>query len=320
MAPARAGETQSFARAENERKRPLEGALGCIQERLGLDLWFKPLDVIHCWSRAGPLGPNLFYVAQRVPQGGEPGVLVLPHQPHAPGERIAAAAGHAGLDERVEHPALGLAQPGHDRNGKCGEHHFPALADHAPGHLAAEQPLRLPRDPDPGLAGLLAEPPAPAGRDRIRPGLSRPGLGALGRRLGGLGFGLPGPHRGQVTDNRDRLTVQHYFGLAVEPAVRQAAKKPAAYLLSRAPRRALSLCTHVIMITHNARCRNDWLPHHPVRGGSPAGSARTGLVSNSPSGAGPPHLAPFAPIMQTGTGCLPGERNGLPSTRALGRA
>src|SRR5215813_2538771 len=269
MAPARAGETQSWARAKNECKRPREGAVGCIQEGLGLDLWFKPLGVIHRWSRAGALGPNLLHVAQCVAQCGEPGVLVLPHQPHAPGERVTAAAGYAGLDEGVEHPALGLAQPRHDRNGKCGEHHFPALADHAPGHRAAEQPLRLTRDPDPGLAGLLAEPPAPAGRDRIRPGLSRPGLGALGRRLSGLGFGLPGPHRGQVTDNRDLLTVQHYVGLAVEPAVGQAAKKPAAYLLSRAPRRTLSLCTHVIMITHNARCRNGWLPHHPRAGRVP---------------------------------------------------
>src|SRR5215472_18711474 len=98
MAPPRTGETRSLARAKNECKRPREGAVGCIQEGLGLDLWFKPLGVIHRWSRAGALGPHLLHAAQCVTQGGEPGVLMLPDEPHAPGERVAATAGHTGLD------------------------------------------------------------------------------------------------------------------------------------------------------------------------------------------------------------------------------
>src|SRR5215472_5808990 len=191
MTAARAGETWPMTPPENERKRILSGHRWRIPGGLGLDLWFKPLGVIHRWSRAGPLGPHLLHAAQGAAQGGEPGVLVLPDEPHAPGERVAAAAGHAGLDEGVEHPALRLAQPGHDRHGKCGEHHFPALTDHAPGDLAAEQPFRLSRDPDPDLTGLLAEPPTPAGRDRVRRGLGGPG-GPLPGSVLGTGRGVPG--------------------------------------------------------------------------------------------------------------------------------
>src|SRR5215469_6838994 len=150
--------------------------------RFGLDLWFKPLAVIHRWSRPGPLGANLFHLAQCVAQRAEPGVLVFPDQAHAPGERVTAAAGHPGVHERVEHPALGLAQPGHDRHGKCGEHHFPALAHHAPGHLAAEPPLRLAGDPDPRLARLLTEPAARPRRNGIRPALPRVPLTGRPRR------------------------------------------------------------------------------------------------------------------------------------------
>src|SRR5262249_60571186 len=138
------------------------------------------------WSGPRPPRASLLHLAQGATQRAEPGVLVLPDQAHAPGERVAAAAGRPGIDERVEHPALGLAQPGHNRGGKCGEHHFPPLAHHAPGNLTAEPPLRLARDPDPRLPRLLTEPPAPPHRNNVRPGLTLP-LGiaycALGRLL-----------------------------------------------------------------------------------------------------------------------------------------
>src|SRR5215467_7124458 len=100
----------SLVASENERKRPGERASTAHSARLGLDLWFTPLAVIHRWSRAGPLGANLLHLAQYAAQRAEPGVLMFPDQAHAPGERVTAAAGHPGLDERVEHPALGLAQ------------------------------------------------------------------------------------------------------------------------------------------------------------------------------------------------------------------
>src|SRR5215471_17898035 len=190
----------------------------------GLDLWFKPLSIIDRWSRAGPLGANLFYLAQRVAQGAEPGVLVLADQAHAPGECVAATAGHAGLHERVQHPALGLAQPGHHRDRKCGEHHFPPLAHHAPGNLAVEPHLRLTRDPNPRIPGLRTEPPAPPHRY-------------------GFGFGSPlspGPsplsgsplHRRKLPGNRDLLTIHNHLGLPGEPSIRQAPQEPSTYLLS----------------------------------------------------------------------------------------
>src|SRR5215471_8282484 len=139
----------------------------------GLDLWFKPLPAIRGWSRVRPLRAHLLHVAQRLPQVGEPGVLVLADQPHAPGERVAAAAGHPGVHERVEDAPLRLAEPGHHRDGKCGEHHLVIVTDDAPGHLAAERELRLPGDLYPGVTGLLTEPAAAADGGRLGPG---PGL------------------------------------------------------------------------------------------------------------------------------------------------
>src|SRR5215472_8298175 len=139
----------------------------------GLDLWFKPLPAIRGWSRVRPLRAHLLHVAQCLPQVGEPGVLVLADQPHAPGERVAAAAGHPGVHERVEDAPLRLAEPGHHRDGKCGEHHLVVVADDAPGDLAAERVLGLPGYLYPRVAGLLTEPAAAADGGRLGPG---PGL------------------------------------------------------------------------------------------------------------------------------------------------
>src|SRR5262249_25533109 len=133
----------------------------------GLDLWFKPLVAIRGWSRVRPLRAHLLHMAQRLPQAGEPGVLVLADQPHAPGERVTAAAGAPGVHERVQHAPLRLAEPGHHRDGKCGEHHLAAVTDHAPGHLAAKRVLRLPGDLDPRVTRLLAELPAAADGRRL---------------------------------------------------------------------------------------------------------------------------------------------------------
>src|SRR5215470_16135680 len=136
----------------------------------GLDLWFKPLPAIRGWSRARPIRAHLLHVAQRLPQVGQPRVLVLADQPHAPGKRVAAAAGHPGVHERVEDAPLRLAEPGHHRDGECGEHHLVVVTDDAPGHLAAERVLRLPGDLYPRVAGLLTEPAAAADGGRLGPG------------------------------------------------------------------------------------------------------------------------------------------------------
>src|SRR5215467_1491741 len=200
----------------------------------GLDLWFKPLAIIRRWSRAGPLGANLFYLTQCVAQGTEPGVLVLADQAHAPGECVAATAGHAGLDERVQHPALGLPQPGHHRDRKCGEHHFAALAHHAPGHLAGEPHLRLARNANPGVAGLLTEPPAPPRRQSLS--LASP----LSR----------GPlHRRKFPNDRDLLTIHNHLRLPGKPPLRNPPQEPRPYLPSSINRSTLLLRTHVITIT-----------------------------------------------------------------------
>jgi hypothetical protein len=45
----------------------------------------------------GPAGPDLLNLAQRRLQVGQPGVLVLADQTHAPGQRVTAAAGYAAV-------------------------------------------------------------------------------------------------------------------------------------------------------------------------------------------------------------------------------
>src|ERR1700722_10468517 len=101
---------------------------------------------------------HLLDTAQRVAQFGQPGVRVLAGQPDAPRERVGPGAGDAGVDERVEHPPLGLAEPGHDRDGQRGEHLGDRAAARAPGDLPAELALCLARYLDPARAGVLAEP------------------------------------------------------------------------------------------------------------------------------------------------------------------
>src|SRR5215472_11233824 len=179
------------------KRQHLAGTQPCRRAFLafGLDLWFKPLPAIRGWSRVRPLRAHLLHMAQRLTQVREPGVLVLADQSHAPGERVAAAAGHPRVHERVEDLPLRLAEPGHHGDGKCGEHHLVVVTHNAPGHLAAERVLRLPGDLYPGVTGLLTEPAAAADGGRLGPG---PGL--LPRPLrGGPLSGAPlrgGPLRG----------------------------------------------------------------------------------------------------------------------------
>src|SRR5690242_9711335 len=184
-----------------------------------------------------PLVADFLDVAQGVTQPGQPGVGVLSGQPHAPGQRVAAAAGHARLDQRVEHPAFGLAQPGHDRDGQRGEHLGHARAGDAPGHLAPELVLGLPGDLDPAAPGLLAEPADPALGGGGPLGVRRP------FRLGG----------GQFPYDRDLLAVRLDLRRGREPVARQPAAEPAAYLFRSAPlprsasltRRGL-VCAHIV--------------------------------------------------------------------------
>ena len=121
----------------------------------------------------GALRPGLPHGRHRGVQLGQPVPLVLGDQAHAPGERIRPRAGHAGLDEGVEHPPLRLLQPGHDGHGEPGEDLAGRPAGDAPGDLAAGAALELAGDLDAGAPGVLAEPGDPA---RLGVG----GVGALG--------------------------------------------------------------------------------------------------------------------------------------------
>src|SRR5262249_54092220 len=76
-------------------------------------------------GRPRPFATHLLDVLQRGPEVGQPGVFVLTDKPDAPGERVAATARHASVDQSVEHRALVLAEPGHHRDRKCRVHHSP---------------------------------------------------------------------------------------------------------------------------------------------------------------------------------------------------
>ena len=80
----------------------LAAVLGCRQSLVG--------------GRRRALGPQVVHLRHGRPQLGQPLVGVLPDQPHRPGQRVRAGAGHAGVDQRVEHDPLGLPQPRHHRH------------------------------------------------------------------------------------------------------------------------------------------------------------------------------------------------------------
>lgn len=79
------------------------------------------------------------------------------YQPDTPRQRLAPASCHSSPDQRVQHLALGQAQPGHDRDRHRREE-GPLPADlYAPGHLPTEAPLGLLRDAHALIARLFAE-------------------------------------------------------------------------------------------------------------------------------------------------------------------
>src|SRR2546430_10255164 len=123
--------------------------------------------------RLGPRRARLVDVSEGVAQLLDPVALVLTHELHTPCERLAAAAGDVGLDERVEHAPLLHPQPRHDRDAERREHHALAAALDAPRHLAAELVLGGGGDANALLAGL------PPGGTHSGPPRGGPGLGVL---------------------------------------------------------------------------------------------------------------------------------------------
>ena len=67
-------------------------------------------------GRIRAAGAHPLDVGDGVAELADPVGLVLTDEAHAPRQRLAAAAGHAGIDERVEHGPLVHAQAGHDRD------------------------------------------------------------------------------------------------------------------------------------------------------------------------------------------------------------
>ena len=96
-------------------------------------------------------------------------------------ERVAAAAGDAGVDEGVEHPPLGHAQPGHHRHAQAGEDAPPrrrSAAPHAtlrPKRASASSAMRIRV-----RAGVLPEAldAGPARRPRVSSSASSPASGS----------------------------------------------------------------------------------------------------------------------------------------------
>ena len=68
----------------------------------GRPAWPRP-DGLTAPLQARAFAPDLLDLEECSPQVGEPAVLMLADQPDAPGERIAAAPGDAGVHQGVEY-------------------------------------------------------------------------------------------------------------------------------------------------------------------------------------------------------------------------
>ena len=165
-----------------------ERAVGLAE--VGLDLMEVCRCHARCWhagtsGRAGAapraLVADLLDRRHGVAQLVDPLRLVLGHQADAPGQRLAAAARHAGVDQRVEGLAVVHAQPGHDRHAGRREEDAGAPALGAPRHGTPEGRLRLVGDAHAGAAALLAEAADPRLLGHSHLVLARP-VGQLGRR------------------------------------------------------------------------------------------------------------------------------------------
>src|SRR3954451_14173482 len=111
-----------------------------------------------CRARsAGTAAAYVGHVLEGLAQLLEPLTLVLADEAHAPRQRLTPAAGDPGLDQHVEHGALGQAQPGHDRDAQAREQLLPVAAARPPRHLSAVAVLGLTSERDPDVAGVLAE-------------------------------------------------------------------------------------------------------------------------------------------------------------------
>ena len=77
----------------------------------------------HADPRGRALGAQVVDLGHRVAQLCQPLLGVLADEFDRPRQRIRAGPGHTGVDQGVEHLALGLLEPGHHRYGDMGEQH-----------------------------------------------------------------------------------------------------------------------------------------------------------------------------------------------------
>src|SRR6266498_186157 len=167
-------------------------------------------------ARDRALRPDLLDGDQRLLEVLQPLALLLGDQLDAPGQRVAPAAGHAGVDQRVEHVALRHPQPRHHRDRQRGEQ-VPLAADlDAPRDLAAVPPLALPGDSHALLPGVLPE--------LLHAALARRLSGCLAGALSRLGVR-------ERPDHEDLLPVVAHLGRPGEPPLGDPARKPPAQLV-----------------------------------------------------------------------------------------
>ncbi len=168
-----------------------------------------------------------------------------------------AAAGDAGLHERVEHLAFGHPQARHRRDRERREQ-VPLVPAHgAPPDLPAEPPLRLGRDPDPLGPRVLPEALDAGGEGRR----ARVRRGVVGHR-----------RLRERPDHDDLVPVRGDLGRADEPPVGDPAGEPSLQVLVRAlaPRHASEITSlHPPMSNRRpAGCRRR-APPRRVRGVDP---------------------------------------------------
>src|SRR5215203_755354 len=106
---------------------------------------------------ARTLVAHLLHVHHRLAQLVDPLALVIADEPDAPCQRVAAAPGDAGVDQRVEHLALRQAEAGHHGDTERGEELLLVTAAGAPGDLAGEARLGLVGDAHPQGPGVFTE-------------------------------------------------------------------------------------------------------------------------------------------------------------------
>ena len=174
----------------------------------------------------------------------DPVALVLADEPDAPGQRLAAAAGDAGVDEGVEHPALGHPQPGHDRDAQVGEDGPRRRRTRAPRDLAAEARPRPRRRC--ACAGS-------------RVSSRKPSMRARRAAAAGVVVGAGGESgSARAPDDQDLVPVDRDLGRPGEPAVGQPAGEPArerrVSMAAAFGTAGLSCSRMAITLLHHVRC------------------------------------------------------------------